>query len=76
LFNSNKLTDVTLVCDDGQQFQVHKAVISIYSPILKSILLETNQTDPIINITDIYSSDMKVILELMYSGEAEMKKKS
>ena len=74
LFNSNKLTDVTLVCDDGKWFEVHKAVVSIFSPVLKSILIETEQIDPIINITDIYSTDLKVILELMYSGEAQMHK--
>ena len=72
LFNSNKLTDATLVCDDGKWFGVHRAVISIYSPLLRKILIETEQTDPIIIITNVLSTDIKVILELMYTGEAQM----
>ena len=56
LFNSNKLTDATLVCDDGKWFGVHRAVISIYSPLLRKILIETEQTDPIIIITNILST--------------------
>jgi len=74
LFNSNTLTDVTLVCEDGKQFKAHKAIICMNSPALKGALMDTKQTDPILIITGIQSRIMMIILKLFYSGEAEVKK--
>ena len=39
------LTDVTLVCEDGRQIEVHKVVLAISSPVLDNILRKHNAFD-------------------------------
>ena len=38
MMKSDKLTDVTLVCDDKRQFKAHKVVLSACSPVFKNII--------------------------------------
>ena len=38
MFENDQFTDVTLVCEDHQQIQVHKVVLSCVSEFIKEIV--------------------------------------
>lgn len=65
---SNELADVTLVCDDKKQFQVHKLVLSACSPVFKSIISENILPNQSIFLKGINSQEMKSILQFIYIG--------
>ena len=70
MMKSKELTDVTLVCDDKQQFKAHKIVLSACSSVFKSIINDLPQTSSVIYLRGIQHQEMESILEFMYLGEA------
>ena len=47
LRQDNELTDVTLVCEDGQQVEAHKLVLVASSPFFQNILRKNKHPHPI-----------------------------
>ena len=70
MMKSNKLTDVTLVCDDKRQFKAHKIVLSACSTIFKYIIDDLPQSNTVIYLKGIQHQEMESILEFMYLGVA------
>ena len=71
LMQSNKSTDVTLVCEDKTRFKAHKFVLSACSPVFQSIITDLPQKeDSTIYLRGILSQEMKSILQFMYLGQA------
>ena len=66
MMKSNKLTDVTLVCDDKRQFKAHKIVLSACSTIFKYIIDDLPQSNTVIYLKGIQHQEMESILEFMY----------
>ena len=66
----NKLTVVTLVCDDRKQFKAHKVVLSACSSFFKNILHDLPENSSVIYLTGIQHQEMESILEFMYLGVA------
>jgi len=67
---SDHLTDVTLVCDDKQQFKAHKIVLSACSSVFKSIINDLPQNSSVIYLRGIQHQEMESVLEFMYLGVA------
>ena len=70
MFNSNELTDVTLVCDDKRQLKAHRIVLSACSSVFKSIIHDLPTNSSVIYLRGIQHQEMESILEFMYLGVA------
>jgi len=60
--------DVTVACED-LQFQAHKVVLSASSQFFNSILVKHSHPYPLLYLSGVKASDMKSLLDFMYSGE-------
>ena len=65
-------SDVTLVCEDNQQFEVHKIILAGCSPFFNSILKNNNHSHPIIYMRGLKTKDLTSILDFIYHGEANV----
>ena len=48
LREDNEFTDVTLVCEDGQQVEAHKVILISSSPFFKNLLQRSKHSHPFI----------------------------
>ena len=74
MINSDDHTDVTLVCDDQEQFKAHKMILSASSPLFKSLLNSHSQNEAIIYLAGVKSQEMMSILEFIYLGKTKFDK--
>ena len=65
-------TDVTLVCEDGRQLEVHKVVLAISSPVLENILRKHKLAMPLIYFRGVKSEDLAAVVDFLYCGEANV----
>ena len=65
--------NVTLVCDDGKQFDAHKLILSSSSSVFHSMLTGGNkQAHPIIYLRGTNGKDVQRVLDFMYLGQVEV----
>ena len=69
MLKSTEFTDVTLVCNDDQEIQAHKVVLTASSPVFKRMLRNKNHPNPIIYLKDVNFQDMDSILQFIYLGQ-------
>ena len=69
LYEEEKHSDVTLVCDDQTQFKAHRIVLSASSPVFKKIIDSNPSQHPLIYLRRIQSHEIESILQFMYLGE-------
>ena len=60
--------DVTIACED-LQFQAHRVVLTASSQIFNCILKKHSHPYPLLYLSGVKASDMKLLLDFMYSGE-------
>ena len=72
LKGDNEFSDVTLSCEDGQQFEAHKVILVSSSPFFHNLLRKNKHTHPLIYMRGIKSEDMSAILDFLYYGEANV----
>ena len=72
LRNDKKFTDVTVVCEDGQQMEAHKVILASSSPFFEKILQKTKHSHPLIYLWGFQSKDFASILDFLYFGEAKV----
>ena len=60
MMKSEKLTDVTLVCDDKKQFKAHKIVLSACSSVFKSIINNLPQSSSVIYLRGIQHQEISI----------------
>ena len=66
-------TDVTLVCEDGKQFEAHKVILANSSPFFQNILRRNKQIqNPLIYMRGVKSDDLSAIVDFLYCGEANV----
>ena len=66
-------TDVTLVCEDGQQVEIHKFVLVSASPFFRKILKGAQQhSHPWIYMRDIKSEVLTAMVDFLYQGETNI----
>ena len=70
--NESYLHDVTLVSEDHKHISGHKLVLSACSEYFRRIFQETKQTQPIICLDGINSTDLKNVLDYVYDGEVNI----
>ena len=72
LRNDREFTDVTLVCEDGQQMEAHKVILASSSPFFQKILQKSKHPHPLIYLRRFQSKDFASILDFLYFGEANV----
>ena len=70
--NDNVLSDVTLVCEDGQQLEAHRIILASCSPLFMEIFRNTKHSHPLIYMRGVRSEDLEAILDFVYCGEANV----
>ena len=65
-------TDVTLVCEDGKQIEVHKLVLVSSSPFFKDLLKRNKHAHPLIYMKGVKTENLMAMLEIFYFGEANV----
>ena len=61
LFESNFLTDVTLVCDDNKKLNAHKIILCASSYVFKTIISELHENCSVIYLRGIKHQEMEAI---------------
>ena len=72
LRNDKDFTDVTLVCQDGEQFEAHKIILASLSPFFDELLKKNRHEHPLIYMRKVKSSDLKAVVDFLYFGEASV----
>ena len=65
-------TDVTLVCEDGKQFESHKVIMVSSSPFFQNLLTRNPHPHPLVYMRGMKSDDLDSILDFLYTGEANV----
>ena len=68
----NDFSDVTLVCEEGQQIEAHKLIISACSPFFKAVLLNNKHLNPIIYMRGLKAKDLSAVVDFIYQGETSI----
>ena len=69
----NDFSDVTLVCEDGQQVEVHKVILAASSPFFQKLLRTNNHSPhPLVYMRGVKLDDLLAILDFLYRGEANV----
>ena len=72
LRDDKEFTDVTLVCEDGQQMEAHKVIMASLSPFFEKLIEKTKHPHPLIYLKGFQSKDFAWILDFLYFGEANV----
>ena len=66
-------SDVTLVCEDGEQFGAHRVILASLSPVFESIFKRNcHHPQPLIYMRGVSSSPLGQVLMFLYQGEVEV----
>ena len=72
LRSDQEFTDVTLVCEDGQQIGAHKVVLTTSSPLFKNMLKSNRHQNPLIYMRGVKFEDLVATIDFLYCGEANV----
>jgi len=64
--------DVTLVCDDHNQLQAHKVILSACSPFFRSVLKKNPHQHPLLYLKGVKYVEIQLVLNFMYHGEVNV----
>ena len=66
ILNSSDFSDVTIVSDDLKIFKGHRNILSVFSPVLKSLFKIDSHHLSSLYLNGINSTEINVILEFIY----------
>jgi len=69
LREDQRLSDVTLVSDDGQHIQAHKIILSTGSNFFADIFMRTNHSNMLVYLKGISSDKLEPVIDYIYNGE-------
>jgi len=72
LREDREFSDVTLVCEDGQQVEAHKVILASSSPFFLNILKKHKHPHPLIFMRKLSFEDLVAMLDFIYIGEANV----
>ena len=72
LREDTNFTDVTLVSQDGQQFELHKVVLVSSSLFFKHLLTRNKHPHPLIYLRGVRSEELAAMMDFLYQGEANL----
>jgi len=64
--------DVTLSCEDEQQLEAHKVILSACSPFFRNILRRNPHAHPLLYLKGVKYTDLQSVLNFMYHGEVNV----
>ena len=63
--------DITLACEDGEQFEAHKVILAASSSFFQKLLRRNkDQKHPLVFMRGVTSENMRAIVDFIYTGEA------
>ena len=65
-------SNVTLVCEEGKQIEVHRIVLNACSPFFSTVLKRTKHSHPMIYMKGLRAKDLVAIVDFIYHGEANI----
>ena len=65
-------SDVTLVCEDDQQIEAHRIILTACSPFFSTVLRRNKHPHPIIYMRGVKAKELVAILDFIYYGEANI----
>ena len=68
--------DVTLACEDGNQMEAHKVILTASSPFFRNLLKRNTHNHPLIYMRGVKSEDLSALITFLYSGEAFVKQEN
>ena len=72
LRDDKEFTDVTLVCEDGQQMEAHKVILASSSPFFEKILQKIKHPHPLLYLKGFQAKIFASILDFLYFGQANI----
>ena len=72
LRNDSDFSDVTLVCEDGKQFEAHKLVLALSSPFFQNVFQKAKHAHPLVYMRGMKSENLEAIIDFLYRGEASV----
>ena len=67
-----EFSDVTLVCEDDQQIEAHKIILSASSPFFKTVLKRNKHSHPMLYMKGFKGKDLAALVDFIYLGEANI----
>ena len=64
--------DLTLACDDAQEIQVHRVILSACSTFFRNILRRLPHHHPLIYLRGIKLTDLQSLVNFIYHGEVNI----
>jgi hypothetical protein len=64
--------DVTLACEDSDQLQAHKVILSACSPFFRTVLRRNRHDHPLLYLKGVKYLDLVAVLNFMYHGEVNV----
>ena len=65
-------SDVTLVCEEEQQIEAHRVILTACSPFFSTVLKRNKSSHPIIYMRGIKAKDLIALVDFIYLGEASI----
>ena len=72
LRDDNDFADVTLACEDGEQVEAHRVVLSAACPFLKNLLKKSKHQNPLVYMLGVNSEDLKAMVDFIYFGKVKI----
>ena len=72
LRQDREFADVTLVCQDGKEFEVHKNILALSSHFFMDILRTRKHLHPLLYLSGMTSDIFVSVLDFIYCGEANV----
>ena len=69
-------TDVTLVCEDGQQVEAHKAILVASSPFFQTLFGRNRHPHTLVYMRSVNSDNLVAIVDFLYCGETNVQKEN
>ena len=67
------LVDVTLACDDNEQIQAHRIILSAGSYFLRDLLKNATDLQPFVFFSGVGKTELRSIVDFLYCGEIKVK---
>ena len=72
LRQGGNFSDVTLVCEDGEQIDSHKVILAAFSPFFEKLLERNDHPHPLIFMRGTKKNDLAAVIDFLYCGEANI----
>ena len=72
LRNNPDFSDVTLVCEEDEQIEAHRLILTSCSPFFSKVLKRNTHSHPMIYMRGLKAKDLVAIVDFIYHGETNI----